>query len=74
MYIQVSYCFNDCVKQLAEIEQKQKSCGWQVAFCVHNIAYQGRFAFGEFAKLGLPDKFRGSFDFLDGYRSQPTVA
>lgn len=41
---------------------------------MHNIAYQGRFAFGEFAKLGLPDKFRGSFDFLDGYRSQPTVA
>jgi granule-bound starch synthase len=67
MYIHVSYCFNDCVKLFAEIEQKQKSCGWQVAFCVHNIAYQGRFAFGDFAKLDLPNKFCGSFDFLDGY-------
>jgi granule-bound starch synthase len=39
----------------------------KVAFCVHNIAYQGRFAFADFDKLGLPDSFRGSFDFMDGY-------
>ncbi|XP_024402880.1 granule-bound starch synthase 1, chloroplastic/amyloplastic [Physcomitrium patens] len=39
----------------------------KVAFCVHNIAYQGRFAFADFDKLGLPDKFRSSFDFIDGY-------
>jgi len=40
---------------------------WQVAFCVHNIAYQGRFAFADFDRLGLPDSFRSSFDFIDGY-------
>lgn len=39
----------------------------KVAFCVHNIAYQGRFAFGDFDKLGLSDEFRSSFDFIDGY-------
>lgn len=39
----------------------------KVAFCVHNIAYQGRFAFADFDRLGLPDSFRGSFDFIDGY-------
>ncbi|CAM6022266.1 unnamed protein product [Sphagnum balticum] len=44
----------------------------KVAFCVHNIAYQGRFAFGDFAKLDLPNKFRGSFDFLDGYEKPVT--
>ncbi|KAG0556017.1 hypothetical protein KC19_11G019700 [Ceratodon purpureus] len=39
----------------------------KVAFCVHNIAYQGRFAFADFDRLGLPDEFRSSFDFIDGY-------
>ena len=40
---------------------------WQVVLCIHNIAYQGRFAFDDFSKLGLPDEFKGSFDFIDGY-------
>lgn len=39
----------------------------QVAFCIHNIAYQGRFPFTDFSLLNLPDDFRGSFDFIDGY-------
>lgn len=39
----------------------------KVAFCIHNIVYQGRFAFNDFAFLNLPDEQRGSFDFLDGY-------
>uniref|UniRef100_A0A2P2IPU1 Granule-bound starch synthase 1, chloroplastic/amyloplastic n=1 Tax=Rhizophora mucronata TaxID=61149 RepID=A0A2P2IPU1_RHIMU len=39
----------------------------KVAFCIHNIAYQGRFAFSDFSFLNLPDQFRGSFDFIDGY-------
>jgi granule-bound starch synthase len=39
----------------------------KVAFCIHNIAYQGRFAFGDFSFLNLPDQFKGSFDFIDGY-------
>ncbi|KAF7148632.1 hypothetical protein RHSIM_Rhsim03G0214900 [Rhododendron simsii] len=39
----------------------------KVAFCIHNIAYQGRFAFGDFSLLNLPDQFKGSFDFTDGY-------
>ncbi|KAG8662019.1 hypothetical protein MANES_01G055700v8 [Manihot esculenta] len=39
----------------------------KVAFCIHNIAYQGRFSFSEFSQLNLPDKFRSSFDFIDGY-------
>lgn len=39
----------------------------RVAFCIHNIAYQGRFAFSDFSLLNLPDKFRASFDFMDGY-------
>jgi granule-bound starch synthase len=38
----------------------------QVAFCVHNIAYQGRFAPSDFDKLNLPEEFRDSFDFFDG--------
>lgn len=42
-----------------------QSC-WQVAFCIHNIAYQGRFAFADFALLNLPDEFKSSFDFIDG--------
>ncbi|KAG5558921.1 hypothetical protein RHGRI_008758 [Rhododendron griersonianum] len=39
----------------------------KVAFCIHNIAYQGRFSFGDFSLLNLPDQFKGSFDFIDGY-------
>lgn len=39
----------------------------KVVFCIHNIAYQGRFAFSDYSLLNLPDKFRGSFDFIDGY-------
>ncbi|PKI64385.1 hypothetical protein CRG98_015245 [Punica granatum] len=39
----------------------------KVVFCIHNIAYQGRFAFSDFSLLNLPDSFRGSFDFIDGY-------
>ncbi|CAM8890176.1 unnamed protein product [Rhodiola kirilowii] len=39
----------------------------KVAFCIHNIAYQGRFPFGDFAFLGLPDEMKCSFDFIDGY-------
>ncbi|KAK2993309.1 hypothetical protein RJ640_006797 [Escallonia rubra] len=39
----------------------------KVAFCIHNIAYQGRFAFADFALLNLPDEFKSSFDFMDGY-------
>ncbi|PON75525.1 Glycogen synthase [Parasponia andersonii] len=39
----------------------------RVAFCIHNIAYQGRFAFTDFKLLNLPDNFKSSFDFIDGY-------
>ncbi|XP_030460456.2 granule-bound starch synthase 1, chloroplastic/amyloplastic-like [Syzygium oleosum] len=39
----------------------------KVAFCIHNIAYQGRFAYADFSLLNLPDRFRASFDFIDGY-------
>ncbi|CAL5397582.1 unnamed protein product [Camellia sinensis] len=39
----------------------------KVAFCIHNIAYQGRFAFADFSLLNLPDSFKSSFDFIDGY-------
>ncbi|KAL5979843.1 hypothetical protein ACLOJK_038954 [Asimina triloba] len=38
-----------------------------VAFCIHIIAYQGRFAFSDFSVLNLLDQFRSSFDFIDGY-------
>ncbi|XP_048127912.1 granule-bound starch synthase 1, chloroplastic/amyloplastic-like isoform X3 [Rhodamnia argentea] len=39
----------------------------KVAFCIHNIAYQGRFAYADFSLLNLPNQFRASFDFIDGY-------
>ncbi|KAL1548055.1 NDP-glucose--starch glucosyltransferase [Salvia divinorum] len=39
----------------------------KVALCIHNIAYQGRFAFSDFYLLNLPDKFKSSFEFIDGY-------
>jgi len=39
----------------------------KVAFCIHNIAYQGRFAFSDFSMLNLPAELKSSFDFMDGY-------
>ncbi|KAK8512010.1 hypothetical protein V6N13_073845 [Hibiscus sabdariffa] len=39
----------------------------KVVFCIHNISYQGRFAFSDFSLLNLPDQFKSSFDFIDGY-------
>ncbi|KAI4371912.1 hypothetical protein MLD38_010208 [Melastoma candidum] len=39
----------------------------KVVFCIHNIAYQGRFAFSDFSLLNLPDSFKSSFDFMDGH-------
>ncbi|XP_042503510.1 granule-bound starch synthase 1, chloroplastic/amyloplastic-like [Macadamia integrifolia] len=39
----------------------------KVAFCIHNIAYQGRFGFSDFSLLNLPDQYRSSFDFMDGH-------
>ncbi|KAM6557840.1 hypothetical protein CsatB_004859 [Cannabis sativa] len=39
----------------------------KVTFCIHNIAYQGRFGFTDFSLLNLPDHFKSSFDFVDGY-------
>ncbi|KAL4622063.1 hypothetical protein ACB092_06G270000 [Castanea dentata] len=39
----------------------------RVAVCIHNIAYQGRFAFTDFSLLNLPDELKSSFDFIDGY-------
>ncbi|XP_058105004.1 granule-bound starch synthase 1, chloroplastic/amyloplastic-like isoform X2 [Magnolia sinica] len=39
----------------------------KVAFCIHNISYQGRYAFSDFSLLNLPDEFKSSFDFVDGY-------
>ncbi|XP_078162199.1 granule-bound starch synthase 1, chloroplastic/amyloplastic-like isoform X1 [Carex rostrata] len=39
----------------------------KVAFCIHNIAYQGRYAFDDFSLLNLPDSFKRSFEFYDEY-------
>ncbi|KAL2325260.1 hypothetical protein Fmac_024318 [Flemingia macrophylla] len=39
----------------------------KVAFCIHNIAYQGRHPFADFSLLNLPYEFRSSFDFTDGH-------
>lgn len=39
----------------------------QIAFCTHNIAYQGRFAAEDYSQLNLPDEFRANFTFVDGY-------
>ncbi|XP_020226854.1 granule-bound starch synthase 1, chloroplastic/amyloplastic [Cajanus cajan] len=39
----------------------------RVVYCIHNIAYQGRFAFSDFSLLNLPDQFKSSFDFIDGH-------
>ncbi|XP_028096825.1 granule-bound starch synthase 1, chloroplastic/amyloplastic-like [Camellia sinensis] len=39
----------------------------RVVFCIHNIAYKGRFPFADFSLLNLPEQYKGSFDFIDGY-------
>ncbi|KAJ6826251.1 granule-bound starch synthase 1b, chloroplastic/amyloplastic isoform X2 [Iris pallida] len=39
----------------------------KVVFCIHNIVYQGRFPFSDFSLLNLPERFKSSFDFIDGY-------
>ncbi|CAN6578771.1 unnamed protein product [Malus baccata var. baccata] len=39
----------------------------KVVFCIHNIAYQGRFPYSDFSLLDLPDNLKGSFDFFDGH-------
>ncbi|KAF8662170.1 hypothetical protein HU200_056365 [Digitaria exilis] len=39
----------------------------KTAFCIHNISYQGRFAFSDYSELNLPERFKSSFDFIDGY-------
>ncbi|KAM0850590.1 hypothetical protein ACQ4PT_052980 [Festuca glaucescens] len=39
----------------------------KVAFCIHNIAYQGRFPRADFELLNLPESFMPSFDFVDGH-------
>ncbi|THU47948.1 hypothetical protein C4D60_Mb09t21060 [Musa balbisiana] len=39
----------------------------KVALCIHNIVYQGRFASSDFALLNLPDEFKSSLGFTDGY-------
>lgn len=55
-------CYLKSMYQLKGIYKNAK-----VAFCIHNIAYQGRFAFSDFSLLNLPDSFKSSFDFIDGY-------
>jgi len=37
------------------------------AFCIHNIAFQGRFWRESWPDLGLPDSALAKFDFEDGY-------
>lgn len=44
----------------------------KVVFCIHNIAYQGRFTFEDFGLLNLPAQFKSSFDFIDGYNKPVT--
>ncbi|XP_072968175.1 granule-bound starch synthase 1, chloroplastic/amyloplastic-like [Typha angustifolia] len=39
----------------------------KVAFCIHNISYQGRFSPSDFELLNLPENFKSSFSFIDGY-------
>lgn len=39
----------------------------KVAYCVHNIAFQGRFWPEDFQKLGLPESSTEKFTFQDGY-------
>lgn len=39
----------------------------KVAYCIHNVAFQGRFWPESFAELGLPESSRERFAFEDGY-------
>lgn len=39
----------------------------KVAYCTHNIAYQGRFAAADYGLLNLPEEYKDSFYFVDGY-------
>lgn len=39
----------------------------KTAFCVHNIAFQGRFWDKDWPMLGLDDSMKSVFDFADGY-------
>ncbi|KAL9240584.1 hypothetical protein vseg_014785 [Gypsophila vaccaria] len=39
----------------------------KVAFCIHNIVYQGRFASSDFRLLNLPEELKPAFDFVDGH-------
>ncbi|KAL5138976.1 Granule-bound starch synthase 1, chloroplastic/amyloplastic [Glycine soja] len=55
-------CYLKSMYQTRGIYQNAK-----VAFCLHNIAYQGRHAFADFSLLNLPREFKGSFDFTDGH-------
>ncbi|KAL2346783.1 hypothetical protein Fmac_000783 [Flemingia macrophylla] len=55
-------CYLKSMYQLVGIYRNAR-----VVFCIHNIAYQGRFAFSDFSFLNLPDQFKSSFDFIDGH-------
>ncbi|KAL2902969.1 Granule-bound starch synthase 1 chloroplastic/amyloplastic [Bienertia sinuspersici] len=55
-------CYLKSMYQSRGIYQNAK-----VVFCIHNIAYQGRFAFSDYSMLNLPEEFRGSFEFFDGW-------
>ncbi|KAG6466494.1 hypothetical protein ZIOFF_075699 [Zingiber officinale] len=46
----------------------------KVAFCIHNIVYQGRFAFSDYEILNLPERFKSSFEFTDGYVSRRVIS
>ncbi|KAK9724906.1 hypothetical protein RND81_05G107300 [Saponaria officinalis] len=39
----------------------------KVAFCIHNIVYQGRFAISDYRLLNLPEELKAAFDFVDGH-------
>ncbi|KAL2921681.1 Granule-bound starch synthase 1 chloroplastic/amyloplastic [Bienertia sinuspersici] len=39
----------------------------KVAFCIHNMVYQGRFALSDYSRLHLPEELKPAFDFVDGY-------
>lgn len=54
-------CYLKSMYQSRGIYQNAK-----VVFCIHNIAYQGRFAFSDFSMLNLPEEFKESLGFIDG--------
>nr|ALB36782.1 GBSSIa [Chenopodium neomexicanum] len=39
----------------------------KVAFCIHNMVYQGRFALEDYPRLHLPEELKPAFDFFDGH-------